>query len=421
MNDCSLLIVHAGEVATVAAETPAAAVSTAALARWLDAAVAVRGETIVEVGATRDLEARWRAETRLDAEGKAVTAALADPHTHLVFAGGRQAEFTARVSGRPLPPGLGGGIGETVRATAAASDAALVGAVRRRLDRWLGAGVTLVECKSGYGLTVEGELRLLEVAGRAAHGHRLEMVRTLLAAHALPPAYEGRETDYLDEVAWPAALAAHERGFAECVDVFIERGAFTAAAARPYLERCRALGLTPRVHADQLTRSGGTEVAVAVAAASADHLEQASAAEVARLSGSRVTAILTPGAVLTLEGRGGVRPPARALLEAGVPVALASDYNPGTSTQTSPSLTPSLAARLFGMTPDETLAGVTAAAAQALGRGERLGRVAPGYQADLCVWPFAKAADLAYQLGEHVPERVLVRGRVVAEGGRLLE
>ncbi len=421
MNDCTLLIVDAGEIVTVAAETPATEVSRAPLVRWRDAAVAVRGELIVDVGPTRELSRRWRPEKELSAGGSAVTAALVDPHTHMAYAGSRREEFAARMRGRAPASGFGGGIQETVRATAALEDGELSFFLHDRFFRWLAFGATLVECKSGYGLTVESELRLLRIAGGTAENGDVEVVRTLLAAHALPDAYAGREREYLDEVAWPAAVAAAERGWAEYVDVFVEQGAFTAPAAEAYLRRCRKLGLRARVHADQLSRSGGTGVAVAVGAASADHLEHAGPEEVERLRGSGVTAILCPAAVLTVEGRGGVRPPARALIEAGVPVALATDYNPGTAQQGVPSLTPSLAARLFGMTPDETLAGVTAAAAHALGRGERLGRVAPGYQADLCIWHLGTADDLTYELAGHTPDNVIVRGREVMRGGTTLD
>lgn len=419
MMECSLLLTDAGEIVTVAAETSAMEVSRAPLRRWRDAAVAVRGDRIVDVGPSGELVSRWRAERVVSAKGHAVTPAFVDPHTHLACAGSRREEFAARVRGVSLPPGLGGGIAETVRATTACEDGELASALAGRLRHWVGSGTTLIECKSGYGLTVEGEVRLLEQIRDTAEQQRsAEVVGTLLAAHALPAAYAGRETAYLEEVAWPAAVAAAERGLAEYVDVFIEDGAFTAAAAEAYLRRCRTLGLRSRVHADQFTRSGGTRVAVRVGAASVDHLEQAGSEEVELLSGSGVTAILCPGAVLTVEGRGGARPPARHLIAAGVPVALATDYNPGTSNQPAPSLTPALAARLFGMTPDETLAGVTAAAAHSLGRGDRLGRIAPGYQADLCVWQVAAADDLSYELAEHLPDHVFVRGREVGRDGR---
>jgi imidazolonepropionase len=413
MREASLLVLHAGELATVGGDTPGREVSRRALVRVPDGAVAIEGERIAAVGESHEISARWRSERTLDAEGGAVTAALADPHTHLVFAGERGREFAARVRGEPLPAGLAGGIAETVRATAAAPDEVLRALTRARLDRWLAAGVTLVEVKSGYGLDVASELRLLALLQEAARGHAVEVVPTLLAAHALPAPYDGRERDYLDEVADPAARAARERGLAECADAFVEEGAFSAEAALAHLERCRALGLVPRVHAEQLSRSGGTQVAVRVGAASADHLERAGEEEVRALAGSHVSAVLSPGAALTVDGRSGTRPPARALLTAGVPVALATDYNPGTSLLPAPGLLPALATRLFGMTPDEALAGVTAAAAGCLGRGERLGRLAPGFRADLCVWEVPRPVDLAYELSEHRPRVVVARGRVV--------
>lgn len=413
MNQASLLVLHAGELVTVAADTAAREVSQRPLLRLADAGVAVRGDRIVAVGESRAIASAWRGEETIDAAGSAVTAALADPHTHLVFAGDRLLEFAARMRGEPLPSGLGTGIAETVRATAAASDEELVRLTRARLDRWLRAGVTLVEVKSGYGLTVAGELRLLAVLREAARGHAVEVVPTLLAAHAVPVAYRGRERDYIEEVANPAAQAAREQGLAECADAFIEAGAFSADAALGHLEWCRSLGLVPRVHAEQFSVSGGARVAAQVQAASADHLERAGEEEVRLLATAGVTAVLSPGASLTVDGRGAARPPARALVEAGVAVALATDCNPGTSNFPAPGLVPALATRLFGLTPDEALAGVTAAAAACLGRGARRGRLAPGYEADFCVWEVPRAADLAYELAEHRPRVVVTRGQVV--------
>jgi imidazolonepropionase len=416
MKHCSLIVTNTGEVATPG--TAASETAQDELLRIEGGAVAIDGERIVALGPAEEIGREWQAKEILDADGGAVTPSLCDPHTHLLFAGWRRDEFAARVSGKPIAgSGLSGGISYTVRETTAASDDVLAESLKRRLDLWLASGVTLVEIKSGYGLTVESELRMLEIVQRVAREHPIEVVGTVLAAHSIPEAYRDRPTAYLEEVAWPVTRTARERGLAEYADVFIEKGAFGAHEAEGYLERAKEIGLGLRVHAEQLSRGGGAALAARLGAASVDHLEQAGPEEVEALSGRGVVAVLLPGAVLTVEGRGARRPPARALIEAGVPVALATDFNPGTSTQPAPSLSMSLACRLLGMTPDEVLIAATRNAARSLGRERETGSLAAGMRADLCVWPVPRAADLGYRLSAQLPAQVLCRGRVVAGGG----
>ena len=424
MTHCDLLVVHAGELFSPAPEAPghastlrtAGAVGGGAqeeVTILRDGAVAVVGETIAEVGTTDDLTRRWLAAETLDAGGGAVTPAFTDPHAHPVFAGWRAEEFTARMSGRAADPALETGIASTARATNEATDAELVERVRARLDAWLLAGATLVECKSGYALTHEGEIRLLRLAREAADGHAVEIVTTLLAAHALPEEYAGRAQAYVDEVAWPATEEARRFSIAEYADVFVEPDLFPVSVAEPYLRRAAEIGLGVRVHADQLTRSGGTAMAARLRAASADHLERAEAEDAAILAGVGTVAVLAPGAVLTIEGRGGQRPPARALAASGVPIGLATDFNPGSSTMISPALSLGLACRLLGLTPEAAWVASTANAAASVGRGRTRGRLLAGYRADVCVWDLPRARDLAYQLDAHRPRHVVAAGRWV--------
>jgi imidazolonepropionase len=433
VSDCDLLLVHAGELFTPVVDPEprrifhlrtagaAGGPDQEAVTRIADGAMAVVGETIAEVGTTAELLARWNARETLDACGDLVTPSFSDPHTHLVFAGERSAEFAARMSGRAMEAGLEAGIASTARATELASDDELVALVRRRLDAFLVAGITLVEVKSGYALTVEGELRLLRLVLQAAEGHSVEVVTTVLAAHALPPAYAGRPREYLDEVAWPVSETARREGLAEFVDVFVEPDLFDADVAEPYLRRAAEIGLGIRLHADQLTHSGGAALAARLRAASADHLERMAVEDAARLAAVGTVAVLAPGAVLTMEGReGGARPPARALQEAGVPIALATDFNPGSSTVASPALCLGLACRLFGMTPEAAWTGFTANAAASLGRGRTRGRLGAGYRADFCVWPATRSIDLVYHLDAPRPREVVVAGRRAVRDARLI-
>lgn len=422
MSECDLLLVHAGELFTPAVDPEprrifhlrtagaAGGAEQEAVTRLADGAIAVVGETIAEVGSTDDLRARWTARETLDACGDLVTPSFADPHTHLVFAGERSAEFTARMCGR-MPDGLETGIASTARATQEASDDELVALVRRRLDTWLANGVTLVEVKSGYALSVEGELRLLRLVREAAQDHAVEVVTTVLAAHALPPFYAGRPREFLDDVAWPVTEQAKQDGLAEFADVFVEPDLFPVDVAEPYLRRAAEIGLGIRVHADQLTGSGAAAMAARLRAASADHLERMAAEDAPALAAAGSVAILAPGAVLTMEGRGEARPPARALAEAGVPLALATDFNPGSCTVTSPTLCLGLASRLFGMTPESAWTAFTANAAASLGRGRTRGRLGAGFRADFCVWPATRSTDVVYHLDAMRPREVVVAGK----------
>ena len=341
----------------------------------------------------------------LDGRGKAAVPGLVDCHTHACFAGDRVAEFELRSRGATYEElhAAGGGILATVRATRAATEADLVNAVERHRGWMLAHGTTTFEAKSGYGLDRETELAQLRAIERAGG------VPTFLGAHAVPPEFPDGDAylDFVVEQVLPDAAALAEAG-----DVFVERGAFDAEQARRYLVACREAGLTLRLHADQFTEAGGLELAVGLGARSVDHLEATGPAGVRALAASDVAAVLLPVAAITL---GRPMPPARDLVDAGAVVALATDFNPGSAFCESLPVVMSLACTQLGLAPAEALVACTANAAHVLGRAERSGRIAPGYDADLVLLDVSDWRYLAYHLGgEHVA-LVVKEGEVVWE------
>lgn len=377
-------------------------------------AVAVAGGRIAWVGRDEDLDAAARAAPSLDCGGRLVTPGLVDSHTHLVYAGDRADELALRAAGRSYAEiaAAGGGIASTVRRTRAATDGALLEAALARALRLLRGGVTTVEVKSGYGLTVADELRLLRVA-RALSGAlegRMTVVPTLLAAHAVPPGVD-RER-WVRDICEELHPAVADEALAVFQDAFVEVGAFTVAEARAVLESGARRGLVPRVHADQLSASGGARLAAALGCASADHLEHLDDDGVDALAAAGVVAGLLPVTTLFL---GMTRhAPARRLVERGVRIALATNANPGSSPSESPSLAIGLACAQLGLTPAEALIAFTAGGAAALRRPD-LGRVAPGCRADLVVWACRSIAHLPWHLGVNHAVRVLKEGRSVHE------
>ncbi|HEX2699258.1 MAG TPA: imidazolonepropionase [Acidimicrobiales bacterium] len=353
---------------------------------------------------------------RLDVEGRLVTPGLVDCHTHLVFAGDRAGEMEQRLAGLGYEDiaAAGGGILATVRATRAAGDAQLLAAAAGRLRRLRDSGVTTVEVKSGYGLDLATELRMLGVARRLGGACGVTVRTTFLGAHVVPPEYAGHGDDYVHEVIdtmLPAVVAA---GLADAVDVFCEQLAFTPEQAALVLGAARRAGLLGKVHADQLSDGGGAALAAAHGAVSADHLEYASPEGVAALAASGTVAVLLPGAAHVL---GSERAPPIAVMRAlGVPMAVATDANPGTSPLLSMPLAMHLACVRFGLTPDEALAGATVHAAAALGLTGQVGVLAPGAQADLVVWDAERPVDLVYWLGADLAARIVVAGRQDGEG-----
>ena len=338
-----------------------------------------------------------------------LTPGLVDCHTHLVFAGSRADEFRRRLHGESYEEiaRSGGGILSTVRATRAASRTELAKSAAARLRDLAAWGVTTAEIKSGYGLDLETELKMLAAAAEASRELPVDVTPTLLAAHAVPPEYSGRRSAYVDLVVREVLPAAVDQGLAEGVDVFCEEIAFTAAEARRVLEAGIAAGLRGHVHADQLSDGGGGALAATVGARSADHLEHLSQRGVEAMAERDVSAVLLPGAAYAL---GSDRaPPVAALREAGVSMAVATDANPGSSPFTHVGAILNLACRLFGLTPEEALLGFTAAAAKVLGLAEDRGALEVGKRADFALWQVRDLTELCHWVPGRSPLAALVK------------
>lgn len=362
-------------------------------------AIGIADGRIVFAGPAAELPAAAHAREEVDLGGRLVTPGLIDCHTHIVFGGERSAEFEMRLAGADYQSiaRAGGGILSTVRATRAASEQTLLESAAQRLRELVGEGVTTVEIKSGYGLDTTNELRMLRVARALGRELPLEVVTTLLAAHAVPP-----ETDraaYLERIRAEMIPRAAAEGLADAVDGFCEGIAFSAEELRTVFACARDHGLPVKLHADQLSDGGGAELAAEFHALSADHLEWTSEAGVAALARAGTVAVLLPGAFYCLRERR--VPPVAALRHHGVPMALATDCNPGTSPLLSVLAAMNLGAIQFGLTVEETLIGVTRAAAQALGRQAEIGTLEPGKRADLAIWNAARPAELLYWIGRN--------------------
>ena len=361
-------------------------------------AVAIRGGRILWAGPEAEAPEECARFAARDLGGRVVTPGLIDCHTHVVFGGDRAREFEMRLEGASYEEvaRAGGGIVSTVKATRDASEAELLASALRRVDALIAEGVTTIEIKSGYGLERAAELRMLRVA-RAIGRERAVTVRaTYLGAHALPPEYRGDRAGYLAEVCLPTLEAAAAEGLVEAVDGFCEGIAFSPEEIAQVFDAAKALGLPVKLHAEQLSNLGGAALAASYGALSADHLEWLDEAGVAAMAGAGTVAVLLPGAFYTL--RETRLPPVAELRAAGVPIAIATDFNPGTSPLTSPLLTINMACALFRLTPEEALAGVTREAARALGLRDR-GVIAAGMRADLAIWDIAHPRELAYRIG----------------------
>ncbi|QTP59182.1 imidazolonepropionase [Billgrantia antri] len=360
-------------------------------------AVVVTGESIERVIPMRQLDRADAEACELFGQGGVLTPGLVDCHTHLVFGGSRAEEFESRLEGVSYEAiaRQGGGILSTVRATRTASEEALFDMARPRLEALVRDGITTVEIKSGYGLSIADELKMLRVARRLGEELPVRVVTTLLGAHALPPEYRDDSDGYIDLVCREMIPAAAEQGLADAVDVFCEKIAFSVAQCERVFEAAEAHGLPIKAHAEQLSNLGGSAMAARHGALSADHIEYLDEAGVAALREAGSVAVLLPGAFHTL--RETRLPPIAALREAGVPMAIATDANPGSSPLFMPTLMLNFACTLFRLTPREALAGMTANGARALGlHGQSLGRIVEGAPADLCLWDVETPAELAY-------------------------
>ena len=372
------------------------AAKAAGYATIAQAALVIEGGRIAWVGAESDLPCPDA--PRCDLGGRLVTPGLIDCHTHVVFGGDRAQEFEMRLEGAGYEDiaRAGGGILSSVRATRGWDEGRLLQAALRRVDHLLAEGVTTIEVKSGYGLDVETELKMLRVARRIGEERKVHVVTTWLAAHALPPEYKDDRAGYINDVVVAGMDRAHAEGLIDAVDGFCEGIAFSRAEMEQVFDHAAGLGLPIKLHAEQLSDLGGAAMAAQRGALSADHLEYLGADGIAAMAQSGTVAVLLPGAFYTL--RETQYPPVQGLRNAGVPIALATDANPGTSPLTSILLTMNMGATLFRLTPAECLAGVTRNAARALGLADR-GTIAPGQRADLAIWDIAHPAELTYRIG----------------------
>lgn len=364
-----------------------------------DAAFAIRGGRIVWTGKAEHKPAEFQDTPTESLDGRLVTPALIDCHTHMVFGGNRAREFEQRLRGASYEEiaRSGGGIASTVAATRTASFDQLVEQSLRRLDSLIGEGVAVVEIKSGYGLTIDDEMRMLRVARHLETLRPVNVRTTWLAAHAVPANYSGRPDAYIDEVAIPGLVQASAEGLVDAVDGFCETFAFTPGQIERVFQAAHSLGLPVKLHAEQLSDQKGALLAARYSALSADHLEYLTDADVEAFAAAGTVAVLLPGAFYTL--RETQMPPVGALREAGVAIALATDCNPGSSPMTSLLLTLNMGATLFRLTPEEALAGVTREAARALGLADDLGTLEAGKIADLAVWDVETPAELTYRIG----------------------
>jgi imidazolonepropionase len=407
---CDFLLTGAGELVTVASAAPDLGVLTGA-------ALAARDGRIIWIGDESRVTSEVKTDddtTVVDAGGLAVLPGFVDAHTHAVFAGDRSAEYAARLRGASYLEIMagGGGIAETVRATRAAPPDELAALARRRFDSFLRHGTTTIETKTGYGLSLEAERACLEAAKVE---HPLRRIHTLLSAHAVPPEFAGRADAYVDLVCDEILPAL--AGEAEFCDVFCDEGAFTVEQARRVLTRAREFGLGLKIHAEQLARTGGAQLAAELGCMSADHLERATADDCRALAATGVTAVLLPGTSYTLRMP---YAPARALLDAGVEIALATDFNPGSSYCENLQMAISLACQEGGLTPDEALRAATLGGAAAIGRRADLGSLEVGKACDLIILETESHRELPYHYGVNRVAAVVAGGRVVVHEGAVL-
>ena len=364
-----------------------------------DGALALEGGRINWVGERRKLPARYASWPLEDCGGRLATPALVDCHTHIVYGGQRSREFELRLSGASYEEiaHSGGGIQSTVRATRAASEEELLASALTRVDALIAEGLVTLEVKSGYGLDLETERQMLRVARRIGQVRDVTVRTTYLGAHALPPEFEGRSDAYIEHVAVEILPALAGEGLVDSVDAFCETIAFTPAQVARVFDVADRLGLPVKIHAEQLSNLGGARLAAEYGALSADHLEYLEPVDVTALAKAGTVAVLLPGAFYSL--RETKEPPVDSLRDAGVPMAIATDCNPGSSPLSSLLLAVNMACTLFRLTPEEALAGVTREAARALGLESECGTLEVGKRADIAMWNAEFPAELAYHIG----------------------
>jgi imidazolonepropionase len=413
-----LLIDNLSEVATARGSESLCGAEQGRVERLADTMVLCRDGGIAFVGSAEELHRRFGppAEVeRLDGRGGTLVPGFVDPHTHLPWAGDRAEEFAQRLAGKSYLEiaAAGGGILSTVRSTRAASEEELAEGVRRRLDQMLALGTTTAEAKSGYGLSLDDELKQLRAIRAAAADHPVDLVPTLLAAHEIPPEHRDERERYVDLVCEEVVPAAAQAGLARFCDVFCEEGIFSPAESRRVLLAGHEHGLSPRLHADEFVDSGGAELAAELGALSADHLVAASEKGIDAMAAAGVTAVLLPGTSFFLMKH--TWAPARRLVEAGVPVALATDCNPGSSHTESMPMVFVLAVYELGLSIEEALVAVTLNAACSLGLGEQIGTIEEGKRADLVLLSEPSLLHLAYHYGVNPVAAVVKSGRIISQ------
>ena len=376
-----------------------------------DGAVVLENEHIIWCGARKDLSVDFNTAEKIDLEGRLVTPALIDCHTHTVYGGNRALEFEMRLNGATYEDlaQAGGGILSTVAATRDASETELVADALSRVDAFIAEGVSTIEIKSGYGLDRETELKMLRVARKIAEERDVDVITTYLGAHAVPLEYSGRENAYIDEICLPTLRIAVEEGLVDSVDAFCEGIAFQPDEVAKVFDLACELGLPIKIHAEQLSNIGGAKLAARYNALSADHLEYLDEQGAAAMASAGTVAVILPGAFYTLSET--QKPPIYMLRHYSITIAIATDANPGSSPMTSLLLAMNMVCTLFQMTPEEALIGTTRNAACALGLGDR-GVVQEGYRADLAVWDIRHPSELAYRIGFNSLKSRIIGGKL---------
>jgi imidazolonepropionase len=407
----SSLLIHNARLATPVASVNG--VPNWRLREIFPAAVYCENGQIVRVGKEQEVLAELPACEQLDAKQQLMTPGLVDCHTHPVFFNLRAHEFVQRVQGKTYKEisAAGGGIRYSVRDLRQADAGPSLQRVLQRLDNFLQYGTTTIEAKSGYGLSLEHEMKSLEILQRAANQHPVEIVPTFLGAHEVPDEFRERREDYIQLVINEMIPAVSQRGLARFADVFCEDHVFKAEESRRILQAAKAAGLQPKIHADQLTASGGAEVAIEVGAVSADHLENTPPALFESLRTSGVVPVLLPGADFFI--RATKYAEARAMIAAGLPVAISTDFNPGTCMTENLPMIMTLACLHLRLTPAEALVAATLHAAQALAMGNRIGSLEVGKQADVVIWNAETVEEIPYHFAVNLVHRVIKKGRMV--------
>jgi imidazolonepropionase len=377
-------------------------------------AVAVSGNLILEVGQEKELFRRVKKDVKtriIDACGRVVTPGLVDSHTHLVFAGNRANEFEMRIQGKNYQQiaQAGGGIRATVKALRKASKKELIESSWKKLNRMVECGTTTVEIKSGYGLSLKDEIKTLEVVRELRRKYpKASVAPTFLGAHAVPEKFQGKRKEYVKYVCQKMIPEVAKRRLAEFCDVFCEKSYFSPEESRKILETGRKFGLKPKIHADEFASSGGSEVAAEVKAISADHLMFATAQNIDKMRKAGVVAVLLPGTSFFVGSKRYA--PARMMIEKGLPVALATDFNPGSNMSESLPITMTIACLQLKMTPAQVLTAATINAAYALDRGQEIGSLEPDKKADLVLWELKDYREIPYHYGVNLVDTVIKDG-----------